>query len=992
VDNTNGSFTLLLPSGKSLNIEENEEGGQDIDLDDWNAVEAESNVLIKNFGTKSQAISQALPSNPELFQNIPSDFGYEQTDGSNMQIDKDAVNAVKNGDILELFVSTLDVFNSKLEKAEKAKQLHIYVMKGGKLLGSLPASSKKNTVEGVGLELIDLRREAYDFIKANKSEEALIKLPQQIKAQISFIGAPNLTLTRNEDGVIETKTEDFTKESLQHVVGQGFILDGVVQSETKIDVNQFTRAISKGNPGVKIPFVVFNYNGKNISFPIKLKTSTSNKSVDALNGENTAEKAKSLIDALIQNNLKAYADKIDFSDADWIDTPAVEDALEALKQVVETVSIDRLASKNYAKEELIKDAEIAIALDNKPFNTNKVMLTTTSEIAPDVLGYRELKEAKKKEIQQVKEDLSNLARQVEIAQLNNSELDNNLTDVFSDNPTVKGDIEGNITILRSALKGISRKTSKLLGIDLINLAKSKLKELTNLETTVKNISEQIKNNPYYKDVDPSLLVVDENGEIENPAITQEAIIEELGGIKDFEEFEEKAQEIEALNKNGQFLLNLFEETKEMDKVEVRVITPNGLENKPNTEVRDALVATMRDNGSNLLLNAVNTVTSYSPEVLSLNSKEAQVLLKEIEKKALDNNIDLGGISDIEALLPYLQKLLNPSATEEDFNNFVEAYLKVKGVVETPLQGVVRVADRFKGLKMVILEADEYSEYRLFKDYGLLHIDGNIYLVTDGHEAELAEVERKIGSIDITDQMQDVITDDAEYDADVVKKFIYYKNHFETPSRKVKNVDSQLKKIGKGVIKPKKSVITTYGNKQMKKEDKVLQNLVFNEKGITLKHTDKQSVDEMNEYLKKEVELRNYFLLSRHTNFDVATDDEAMVNMRDALYNGYRLEPFKGDHFRENDETRQVITESNFVTIGMDNFERVVGNIFAKIGKNESEFLEVDVEQPKLNVNPENLTSRSTVAEIKTSNNYTGEEGFVIDKENSCIGQLKIAFL
>ncbi|MEX5669982.1 hypothetical protein ABFV57_34605, partial [Pseudomonas neuropathica] len=78
----------------------------------------------------------------------------------------------------------------------------------------------------------DLRREAYDFIKANKSEETLIKLPQQIKAQISFIGAPNLTLTRNEDGVIETKTEDFTKESLQHVVGQGFILDGVAQSET----------------------------------------------------------------------------------------------------------------------------------------------------------------------------------------------------------------------------------------------------------------------------------------------------------------------------------------------------------------------------------------------------------------------------------------------------------------------------------------------------------------------------------------------------------------------------------------------------------------------------------------------------------------------------------------------------------------------------------------------------------------------------------------
>jgi hypothetical protein len=310
-----------------------------------------------------------------------------------------------------------------------------------------------------------------------------------------------------------------------------------------------------------------------------------------------------------------------------------------------------------------------------------------------------------------------------------------------------------------------------------------------------------------------------------------------------------------------------------------------------------------------------------------------------------------------------------SVSDSDYNNFIDT-----GNVDDRI--INRIATNIKNNKKL-----SKREFEIFNDK------------TSEINEKLKEFSLKpTGSIDIADQMQDVVTDDAEYDVDTVKKFIHYKNHFGTPSRKVKNVTNQLKKIGKGVIKPKKSVIPTYRYKQLRKEDNALQNLVFNEKGITLKNTDKQSVDEMNEYLKKEVELRNYFLLSRHTNFEVATDEAALVSMRDALYNGYRLEPFKGDHFRVNDDTKRVITESNFVTIGMDNFERVTGNIFAKIGKNESEFLEVDVEQPKLNVNPENLTSRSTVAEIKTSNNYTGEEGFIIDKENSCTGQLKIAFL
>ena len=1595
--NVDGSFEIALASGKTLKGQENDKGGQDIDLEDWNAVEAESNVLIKNFGTKPSAISQSV-NGTDIYENVASDFDFQQTDGTSMKIDKGAVNNVKNGDTLELHVSTTDVFNSKLEKGERAKQLHIYVMKGGKLLGSLPASNK-TAVEGIGVNLVDLRKEAYDFWQADKTGKTLIKLPHQMKAQITFMGVPNLTLHRSEEGTVETKTLPFTGKSLQHVVGQGYILDGVVTTTAKIDVNQFTRTISKGNPGVKVPFIVFNYKGKNVSFPVKLNTKTSNKAENALNGENSLEKAKSLVNTLLQNNMKDVADSIDFTDPNWMDSKEVEEAMIELSKVEETISIETFASSTYSKERLRGDAEIAIDLENRPFGTNKVMLTTTDELAPDVLGYREMREAKQTEARQVRFNVVEKAKQIQqetnrksrdFEATNSSEIRKILTDVYTKVRNLLGNInsvpksaivdglEGKVSTLEdlrkilnhpnkgkldtkelagkvkafdtyktersltpklyellglqttNSLEALKHYTSRLsftsaevvgrdtlakikelvqqkeesdksikhlsgkllteekrfnksltkqgdvlleqvrakvrsvsdfedskaksvkatiledamqeveavrtvykakllqdfpaskemveeegnyenvsllkrlvevaktrkdvtvdyeiksilnrltflegtsakfiedgilvdvlsevdfapdssdiknvpqldsarkllkvskahkakIGVQLFNDLKQEIERLDSLESTVKKVNEQIKNSKYYKDVDPALLIVDENGEIENPAITQEAIIEELGGIKDFEEFEEKAQGIETLNKSGQYLLDLFEETKDLERVEVKVETEDGLEDKLDTSVRDTLVATMRDS-SNGLLELVQVLNSYSPQVLKANPKEVEKLLKEIEDKALDHNIDFRGLSGILEILPLLQRVLSPNANEEDFNSFVEAYLKGKGIIESPKQKVIKVAPQFKGKKLIVLES-ESSQYKLFKDEGLIEVQEGVYLKTDGHEQTLEEVERKVAEIEkkppllllaknkvatlgkeeqqtvlvsngmelsstnldtldaeeeveknneqvitkviddnvteseveivaeelgvsseeakvvireevkrevykkgkstynlsdkvksiiknivkfltagallftvyystgnvrdsatrkindylaeevvakdtisfnettfsvtsfngcnayVSNQLkhtvgalkfdklgyygdawtatantvragkgtfvfnifkgyekktgleaeeitkeinnlstnsvetlttnsfkegdvvnlfyegsnftkeayekgkdiltshvgivksdskgtlvlehnihgiikkdnlgdliggkltsvkgkmlvsaimrpsfekvgatvkektdtklkqEDVITEDAEYELDTVKKFIHYKNHFGAPNVEGKDPTPQLKKVGGATLKPKKSIVPNYFNKQLRGEHKALENLVFDSKGITLRHLDKQSVDVMNDYLKGEAELKNYFLLSVNTNFEVYSDEVAQVSMRDVLYNGGRLEQFKGDSTPLGKGDIRANTVSNFITLGNDNFERISGDLFAKIGKNESEFLEVGVEQPKLSIDPAQYTSQPIAdSGVVTHNNYTNEGGFITEEKNTC---------
>jgi len=1168
--NPNNTFEIDLNNGQKLAGKINEKGGQDIPLNEWNKVASQSNVLIKNFGTNASAISQFLgldSQGNELYQNVPSDFDYQQTDGSNLVVDQVAVNQVKNGDALDLFVSSTDSYNASLSNKDLPKLIHIYVMKNGKLLGSLPASYDKEDVDGIGLPLMDLRASASEFVKG---KEGLIKLPQKMTAQIVFIGAPQITLEKSGEEVV-TKNNPFTKEMLQNVVGQGYIENGQVTSTIKTDVNQFINKISNSNRDAKIPFVAFNYNSKVVAFPISLNSVTVDKSEAVLEVFNSSEattvvKAKTLVDALIANGLEASSYGIDFTDKEgWIDSQETENALNDLSKIKEFVDLERFATKNYNKESLINDATIAIDLANTPFETSKIMLGMSNKIDSDVLGYREFLAENEEKERQLRIDLNNVAKEIYSKYLSNDELDNTFTQTFDDMPIVEGTsdvtMRQNINTLKTAIKGVSQKTKKAIGADLFKKANDLIKELNYSTKKSKDVKQQIKDSEYYQDIDTTFVTVDNEGNLENPYINETDAIQEIGGIKTEEEFNEalESSDLEYLKTSK---APLFEDMSQFNNIPVKEIVNGELVDKQNTEVKDTLEATLREPENNALAQSLANLEGYSESVWNSSPEAVKTLLKEVEKQALKINVDLRGLSEtydtksqaeilnVTRALDFM--ILNP--TSDSMEHFVEVYQDFRNVIEEAKRAVVKVDERYRELPLIALETKD-SEYKVFKEQGLLLIQDGVYAKTDGNEKSLVEVESLMatnpevfpaGTIqgdvsgfninDIKDlsvfgiginsgegfrdtnksfptadrldndaptykgyqittekangekiirihfktfnissgrggghagfaikvnnsinadsnlidsllpviekfkndnfsiqggllrpvsaqtanefvkpdfnliktakkvsneiikedlntfvetQMADVLTNDAEYDVDTVKKLVYYKTYFG-----VKNVsggrsfEQQLSQIAISDIKNRNYLtsdfIATVRNQQLNNEHPVLENLVFNEKGIQLKYADELSVKAMNEYLKEDLDLRNYFLLSKFTNFEVTgVDSNELVNQRDILINGGRKENYKGDYRTINSETIQTKSSEDFITVDGVNYERVSADFFSILPKNETGFFEINTEKPTLNIDTSNYSSIQSEAKIESSNKYSTEESKNIDDNLNC---------
>lgn len=1034
--NENKTFEIGLSNGQVLTGRVNVKGGQDIPLKLWNDLSVESNVLIKNFGTNYSAISQLLgldSQGNEIYQNVPSDFDYAQTDGTSYSVDEEAVNAVKNGDTLDLFVSATDAFNNSLTSKELPKQIHIYVMKNGKLLGSLPApytkeDKVKESTEGIGILLSDLRQSAYEFTKGKKG---LIKLPQKMTAQITFIGAPQITLEKSGDEVI-TKNNPFTKEMLQNVVGQGFIENGQVTSTIKIDVSQFINKISSGNKDAKIPFIAFNYQGKVVAFPINLNSFTVDQSEAVLEVFNsveatTAVKAKTLVDALIANGLEASSYGIDFTDKEnWIDSQETANALADLSKIKQFVDVEQFASKNYNKENLITDATIAIRLDNSPFQTSKIMLSMSNKIDTDVLGYNEFLQANEAREIELRAELNNVAKQLYSAYINNQELDNNFTQTFDENPILPGDsdivMRQNINIIKTAIKSASQKTKKEIGADLFKKANELIAELNYSTQKTKDVKEQIKNSEYYQDADPAFITVNEEGSLENPFINEAEAIQEIGGIKTEEEFK---QALDASNLDYlKTETSLFEEMSEFNNIPVKVETPEGLQDKINTEVRDTLEATLREPTNTSLQTSLTNIEGYTPEVWNSSPEAIKTLLRDIEKQAIDVNVDLKGLTDSyetktqEEVLDVTRALdfmLN-SPTPESMNHFVNTYQDFTNVVDVIERKVVKVEPKYREYPLVALDTIS-SEYKSFKDNGLLEIQDGVYIKTDGNIKTLEEVEEVMStnlqvfpedvvqgdinnkSIVLEDlntyvegKMAEIVINDSEFDIATVKKLVYYKTYFNVEKQVPQTVSiDKINDISALDIKNTEYLTTEYiaevRNQQLRQVHPVLNNLVFNEKGISLRYTDEISVDQMNDYLKDNEDLRNYFLLSKNTNFNIemeVTQNEVSNQVeRNYFSNGGEIQPYKNSYTKINEETVQTKTTEDFIKINGEVYERTADELFSKLPQTNPDFYELNIEAPTLNVDSSYYPSISSVSKIETRNIISKKESENFDENRDC---------
>lgn len=644
IRNKNNKFEVILPTGEILNGKINDKNGQDIDRKDWDLLKSKSNVLIKNFGTLSSAITQFIGNDVDgvaIYKTVEADFGYPQTNGDNLVIDEDKVNSIKNGENLDLVVSTMDAYNANLSPGELESKIHIYVMKDGALLGSLPAPYEDEDVNGIGIPLLEVRRNAINEIVG---KTGLIKLNQKIKANISFIGAPNITLERNGD-VITTKNNEFNKEYLQNVVGQGYIENGEVKSSVKIDVNQFIDKVSSINKDIKVPFVVFTYNNKNVAFPVNLKSQTIDKSSDLRQTlESTASvatKASVLINTLIENRIDPKSYRLDFSNSEWLEnTDKINEVLNDLSEIREYVDVERLASKDYVKENLVNDFTIAIALDNKPFASSKIMLSLDNK------------------------------PELELPQDENYE---NADDRF---------------------------------------------KTLNVETL----------------------------EFENPYVNEAGVISVLGGIKNEENFSEILNSSELQYLQGKES-ELFRELSQLNNIPVKEKINGELIDKNSDNTQELLETTLQEPKNGRLEQALFTLSNIDSEIWNSSSELVKKVMESVEVEAIEMGIKLVDFADNydsktqEEILPIVVALDNliKNQTQENQNVFIEAY---KGFSDTNLEPsriMVKVDEKFRDKPMIYLATND-SDYKSFKDNGLIKVQGNTYIKTDSNKRTLEEIE------------------------------------------------------------------------------------------------------------------------------------------------------------------------------------------------------------------------------------------------------------
>jgi hypothetical protein len=445
---------------------------------------------------------------------------------------------------------------------------------------------------------------------------------------------------------------------------------------------------------------------------------------------------------------------------------------------------------------------------------------------------------------------------------------------------------------------------------------------------------------------------------------------------------------------GQYKNSLYEDLSQFNRIKV---VDENMQPKLNDAVSQTIRATLQDDESGVVRATLSDLEGLSPNVWNSSPQAVKTLLKNTQEKAIQISLDLKGLensydtksqAEILELIRSLDFVLNNSS-EQSLDNFVEIYEDFFNVDKSEQVVIEKVDEKFRNKPLVKLETKD-SDYKVFKELGLLKIDKNTYLKTDALKKSLEEVEVFMNAnkltLDESEMSDKVFAEDvsgAEYDADTLKKLINYRKYFGAENIKKETVEVKVPQQIENEDYLKSDFISDIRKLQLENPDnKALQNLKFGEKGIELQNTDEISLAELNYYLETNQDLKNYFLLSRNTNFEIKQED-SIIDERTQIVNGKILPQFQDNFKKINADVIQAQTNEDFIRIGKDNFEIVQGDLFAKLPTNETNFYQTDVEKPMLNVNPREYMSQKSSPEIKIVNKYSQKESEQIDNEIEC---------
>ena len=326
------NFVLETPQGV-LPISLKERKRLQIPAIAMNEMLPQSNIKILNFGL-SKFLSVYEKLSDTEFIPLQGDFNYESTQKNEViKIDSNAIANLKSGDILRTEINLNDTYNAALLKQYKKdgdkkaleSKLQVYVTtQKGQLVGSFAAMSDNLPNTPATDKLIQVRSRAVNLALA---EGAKGKIDLRTTVQVSTVltGAPKLNLEEQADGSLLPKDMDFTLDSINQVQAVGFSRGGEIKLDKAQDNSKintiFVDNLTEANTNEIIPVIVFEANNQKIAYPISLKVTEVDKSIDIINVLNTnlpsGQKLSKMYGILAENGIDPSNFSVDISQPNW---------------------------------------------------------------------------------------------------------------------------------------------------------------------------------------------------------------------------------------------------------------------------------------------------------------------------------------------------------------------------------------------------------------------------------------------------------------------------------------------------------------------------------------------------------------------------------------------------------------------------------------------------------------------------------------------------
>lgn len=311
------------------------------------------------------------------------------------------INELEKNEAVELFIDINNEFNQKLLKNKNAEyqidQVVIYIRKDGVVYGTVKALDRENSNSNIET----LRKEAHKNLLAGKSGVIAT-------TTVEYIQVGNPVVSLDESGNISQN--EFSDDALKSIIATGYSMNGKLFLSTSTKEEEIRKTLLKkaneNSKDKKIPIVVIKRGKQKIAFPISLVKTNVDKTgelYNILNNDSStdAQKVVGINNVLINNNISPK----DFNLVE-LSEEKIAEIEKKLTANEEFILAEQLADKKYNKENLKKDATIALDLENLfvslPSQKFNISLDSISyETLPDVKVEKQevLEKIAKKEVE-----------------------------------------------------------------------------------------------------------------------------------------------------------------------------------------------------------------------------------------------------------------------------------------------------------------------------------------------------------------------------------------------------------------------------------------------------------------------------------------------------------------------------------------------------------------------------------------------------------------